>query len=271
MITLRWSLFLEEETEITSYNVYRCMIGLMIPYWSVEEGSTITLKINNGDPVTLVLPKLNTIQYINANLPNATAKYSWDGEFIIIRSNIKTAPGSIQVLTNSLGIPQRTITEGSEELLVEVVTSSKKDDDIEVFVDRDGDPDDHYAISSNNSEGKESLKTPWRKSIPAIAPICVIEGVIADIQGVVLPDVEVIATLHETPRARSLAYITKEPVRTITAPDGRFSLPLLQGILVKLEIPAIGYSQMVTIPKRPYIFLQELLVNEEYTYPLGYR
>ena len=271
MITLRWSLFLEEETDVSSYNIYRSMIGFLIPIYRIEEGSTLSLKVNGGALQELIFPEENHIEYLNQNLVNATATQSYDQNFIIVRSVVKTAPGSIEVCANSLGLRQRVITELSEEILVEVVQSSGRDDDLEVFRDYDGDPDDFYAISSNDVDGNESLKTPWRRSISSIAPICVVEGAIVDLQGMSLPDIEIIATLHETPRARSLAYVVKEPVRTKTSPDGRFSLPLLQGVLVKLEIPAIGYCQMVTIPKRPYIFLQELLVNEEYTYPLGYR
>jgi hypothetical protein len=271
MITLRWSLFMVQEVDVDYYNVYRSMIGFSFPKSAIGPASSLTIRVNGGDPQVLNIPQSNTAAYLNSVLVNAHAYEAYDGNSIIIRSAVRSHPGSVRVESNTLGLEERLITEKSESRIVAIHAASDGDGVVETFIDKDGFPEDFYSVSSTDLDGIESLQTPWIKPLQSLGAICVIEGSIVNLQGISVPDAEIIATLHETPKARPLTYITKEPIITRTNPDGRFSLPLLQGALVKLDIPAIGYTQMVTIPCRPYIFLQELLVDEGYTYPLGYR
>lgn len=271
MITLRWSLFMEQEIPVDYYNVFRSMIGFVFPISAIGSGATLNIKANGGANQLLTLPALNSVDYLNSVLVNAYASESFDGLSVYIRSTVGCYPGSIEILENTLGLTPRLITERSESELIGIVTADNTDGAVETFIDNNGNYQDFYAVSSVGMNAIESKKTSWRQPLPAQGPLCVVEGTVINLQGIAIADIDVVATLHETPKARSLSYITREPISTKTSPEGRFSLPLVQGALVKLEIPAVGYSQMVTIPCRSYIFLQELLVDMNYTYPLGYR
>jgi hypothetical protein len=249
------------------------MIGFSAPLVDLT-GLSLEIKINGGALQTFNFTGPMVVEAINTVIEDGQAYFAQGGRFIV-RSNARKAPGSIEIVGGTaltvLGLTPKLITERSDAELLGTVTANANASAMEAFNDHDGAIEDFYAISSINSVSAESLKTPWAQPIQTAGPVCVIEGVIADLQGVRIPDAEIIATIQVAPKNLSMAYITKEPIRTRSGPDGRFSLPLLQCALVKLEIPAISYMQMVTIPKASYILIQDLLVDENYTYPIGYR
>ena len=99
--------------------------------------------------------------------------------------------------------------------------------------------------------------------------LCVIEGIVTTLQGVRVPDAEVIATIIKFPKEVGKApQITREPIKTLTGSDGRFSIPLLQGTLVQFEIPAVEFIRNITVPAKPCEFLTDLQVDLDYRYPL---
>jgi hypothetical protein len=272
VINLRWSRF--PESDIVSYKLWRAIIGFEAPMVNVI-GKTLQLKLNGNSLQTITFSTSDNVADINLVLNGGKAYLSQGGTHFIVRSDLRIAPGSIEIVGGTaltdLGLTAKLITEKSDGVHIASVVANPVLTTVEQYVDNDGILDDYYAISSINSLSVESLKTPWAQPINTAGPICVLEGVICNLQGVRIPDVQIIATLQTPPKDLSLAYITKTPITVISGIDGRFSLPLLQSALVKLEIPAIGYTRMVTVPDQSYIFIKDLLVDEDYTYPLGYR
>lgn len=273
MITLKWSKF--PGSDVASYRIFRAMIGFKAPIVNIS-GKDIVLRMNGNTPQTIAFNAMTIVDTINSVLIGGTAYTSNDGLSFFVRSNVRIAPGSVEIVGGAaladLGLTPVLITEKSDGQLIDTKVASVVVNAVETYVDEDGVLDDFYSVSTVSAMSVESLKTPWQQPIQSAGPICVIEGVIADLQGVRIADCEVRAEIVVPPESLSIAYITKDPITTISATDGRFSLPLLQGALVKLEIPEIGYSQMVTVPALSYVFLKDLKVDEAYAFdarPLG--
>lgn len=270
MIKLKWSRF--PESDVVSYKIYRSIIGFKAPLADLT-GKSLVLKINGGPSQTLNFTGPNVVEAINSVINHAQAYYCDDGIHFLLRSNLRQAPGSIEIVSGTalslLGLTPRLITQNSESDVIGQITASVNSSAAEEFSDPDGVLDDYYAVSSINQASVESLKTPWQQPIMASGPLCVVEGIISDLQGVRIPDAEVIAIIQVPPEKLKMTYVTKGPVSTLTSPDGRFSLPLLQGALVRLEIPKIGYTRMVTIPDLSYILIEDLLVDENFIYKPG--
>lgn len=270
MIMLKWARF--PESDISAYRVYRSMIGFRAPLADLT-GKDLVLKINGGNPQHFNFTGPSVVEAINSVITGGKASYSTDGIHFLLRSNMRQAPGSVEIVSGSamavLGLTPHLITERSEADFLGEFLASLDPNTSEQFSDNDGTLQDFYAVSSINSAAVESLKTPWQQAITTAGPLCVIEGIISDLQGVRIPDAEIIATIQVPPERLRMTYITKEPVRTLSSPDGRFSLPVLQGALVKLEIPQIGLTRMVTIPCKSYVLIQDILVDEDAIYKPG--
>ena len=274
MITLRWSKF--PEADVVSYKIYRSIIGFTAPLADCT-GKNLILRLNGGDPITIYFTNSDTIDCINNAISCGGAAYlSLVGPQFLFRSNIREAPGSVEIVGGSamatLGLTPRLITEKSESSLIATVPANPDPEALMEYVDQDGTPSDYYSISTVNSQGVESIKSTYRKSIPTCGPLCVIEGIIMNAQGTRIPDAEVMATVQVPPeRISKMIGVNRDTITVYSGTDGRFSLPLLQGLLIRLEIPAIKLIRMITVPEKAYVFLNDLPADDEYQYPLGYQ
>jgi hypothetical protein len=277
MIKLRWAPY--PGSDVVRYRVFRSIIGFSFvkPELSTINGTTLQLKLNGGALQTIVFNGIDPILDQLA-ITGGHAYDSHDGTKVIIRSDIREAPGSVEIvggtvlpLINQLA---RLITEKSEDSLIAEVDALEDETEMLELEDNDGAMQDYYAISTINSVGDESIKCPYRQAIQCTGPVCIIEGIVYDLQGVRVPDAEVIATIQVPPDHAgnsSLGNITKDPIRTYSGPDGRFSLVLLQNALVELKIPTTGFESMIRVPEKAYAFVNDIEVDLDYRYPLGYR
>ena len=265
---------------MVSYKVYRSMIGFRGAVLSPSSvnGLTMQLKMNGGATQTAVFDGVTpVVDRINAVLQGGNAYLSVSNPaYFYLRSDIRTAPGAIVIVGGtvlaSMGITPRTITEKSEDELIATVPANPNPDVLMECVDPDGSCEDWYAISTVSSSGDETSKTPYKQPISYTGRLCVLEGIVTTLQGVRVADAEVTATLVKYPQAIHKApQITLDPITTLTGSDGRFSLALLQGALVQIDIPAVGFSRNVTVPCKPCEFLTDLQVDLDYRYPLEYR
>lgn len=267
---LRWARF--PESDIASYKIYRSMIGFKAPLADLT-GKDLVLKINGGLAQHFNFTSSNIVEAMNTVISQGTVSYADNGTHFIVRSNLREAPGSIEIVSGTamavLGLNPHLITERSDAEMIGVLVASTDPTTLEEFSDPDGTLQDFYAVSSVNQATVESLKTPWQQPITTTGPLCVIEGIISDLQGVRIPDADIIATIQVPPERLRMTYITKEPVRTLSSPDGRFSLPVLQGALIRFEIPQIGLTRMITVPCKSYVLIQDVLVDEDYIYKPG--
>lgn len=270
MIILRWARF--PDADIVGFKLYRSIIGFTINGDKITNdiiGSTLSLKLNGGAVQHITFTSTNVVQEINAILTGGRAMASNMSSLVFVRSDIREAPGSVEILPCSaasiLELTPRIITELSENVFIVGMTAPVDPAEEVVFEDLDGSMLDYYAVSSIDSMNTESDKTTWSRAINSAAPLCVIEGLIVDIQGRRLPDIIVEAKL-ETPPAcigPSKATVLKSSVSTLTGQNGRFSLPILQGAVIRLTINAIGYDRMVTVPEKSYVLLEDLSTDEK--------
>lgn len=276
MITLRWAPF--PEANVANYKVYRSIIGFRAPLISLAtmNGKTLQLKLNGGATQTITFDGTTpVVNKINATLTGGRAYTSIaDNTYFLLRSDLREAPGSVQIIGGTalapLGLTARTISEKSEDLLLATVAALVDPLELVEYDDEDGALQDFYAISTLDSFANESLKTAYLQPIATTGKICVMEGIIIDVQGVRVPDAEITAQLVAFPQSQAPASgIGVEPVSTLSGPDGRFSLPLLQGAQVILEIPVLKFSKTIAVPAKSFEFITDLGVDLDYRYPLG--
>lgn len=278
MITLRWAPF--PGADVASYKVYRSMIGFSAPVLTPAalSGKTLQLKMNGGTTQTITFDAFATaVNKINATLVGGRAYPSIsDRQYFLLRSDIRSAPGSVQIVGGTaltdLGLTARTIQEKSEDQVIAQVTANPDPAVTLEYNDPDGVCQDWYTVTSIDSHGTESAKAPYRQPASYTGQVCVMEGIVTNLQGVRMPDVEVVATLVRYPQEiGKCPQITLEPITALTGSDGRFSIPLLQGALVEIDIQAVGFSRNITVPEKAYEFITDLQVDLDYRYPLEYR
>lgn len=275
MITLRWAPY--PEADVASYRVYRSIIGFraLLVDGPTRDGKTLELKVNGGDTQTFTFNDTDEIiDTINDTVEGGQAYESIEDSLkFIFRSSLREAPGSVEIVGGTIlaamGLTTRVIEEKSEDELLATVPALEDPGDYVDYEDEDGALQDWYAVSTISSLGQESDKTEYRQAIYFTGPVCVMEGIVVDVQGVRQVDEVVKAKIILIPQGSPVkASITKPWVETLTRPDGRFSLPLLQGAIVKFEVPSLGFSRNIRVPEKSYEFITDLLIDLEYRYPL---
>lgn len=274
MISLKWAQY--PEADVASFKVYRSIIGFRAPLATGLNTKTLQLKLNGGALQTITFDTGSVVDKINSTLTGGRAYLSDSGTEFLLRSDVRQSPGSVEIVGGTalvdLGLTARVITEKSEDELIATVTAPVDPEALVEFEDPDGTLSDYYALTTVDSMANESSKTNYRQPVTATGPLCVIEGTIINLQGVRMVDAEVTAFLQFPPEDDTMNVgITKDPIKTLSGPDGRFSLPLLQKALVRIEIPAISYTQYITVPEKAYALLNEIPVDLDYQYPPGYR
>lgn len=270
-INLKWRL--NNDETVASTEVYRSIIGFktgnLFPYGLVA-GETLMLKINGGleqiitfeDETTLE----NLVDNINSSIEDANVYVSNVDSSFILRSNMREAPGSVEITGGTslvkLGISLAVITEKSSVYHIGSVPHGTS-----VFADSDGTIHDYYSLATTNTFGDLSQQTNMRQAVSFGAPVCVIEGKIADLQGKRIPDVEVTARIIERPQVIDPSTtIIKDELSTLSGENGRFSLPLLQGAKVIFEINRTRISDPIEVPAQDFEFFNNLPLYEDYRY-----
>jgi len=256
------------------------MIGFrgLLPAVATLAGKTLELKLNGGTLQTITFDGTTPIiDEINAVLLEGQAYLSSDTLGFFLRSDIRSGPtGSVDIVGGTalvdLGLTVRLITEKSEDLKIATVPAAAIITDVLEYEDLDGVLGDWYRMSACDSLAIESQKTQYRQPIESTGALCILEGIVVNLQGARVPDVEVRATVQippeYTPPEGDLSTITTETITCLTGPDGRFHFPVLQGALVHLEIKATGLSRMVTVPEKSFEFIGKICVDLNYRYPL---
>jgi hypothetical protein len=277
MINLRWAPF--PGSDVESYKVYRSIIGFRSPLVAPATlaGKTLLLKMNGGSTQTITFAGTATaVAQINAQLTGGKAFPSnADSGYFIVRSNLRSAPGSVQITGGTaladLQQTPRLIFEKSEDHLITTVEALEDPELMVDWADLDGCPEDFYAISSVDSLSNESLKTSFRQAVAYTGKVCVLEGIVTDLQGVRYPDAEISIQLVKYPQAiGKVPQITRNKLCFVTGPDGRFSIPVLQGALILFEIKEVQFSRTIEVPAQAYEFLTDIRVDLDYRYPLEY-
>jgi hypothetical protein len=276
---LRWAPF--PQAAVRTYRVYRSLVGFVAPLVAPATlaGRTLTLRLNDtaSQTVTFDSGPDDAVSQINAVLVGGRAyNATVDATTFVLRSVLREAPGKVEILGGTalslLGLTARVITEKSEDALLVEVDALDDPALVVTFDDPDGVAEDWYAVTTVGALGEESYKTAYLQATSTTGKICVIEGIVADLQGVRVPDCEVTATLQNAPLSPATgAHVTLTPIATRTREDGRFSIALLQGAQVLLEIPAISYSANVEVPAQAYVFITDLGTSTDYRLPVDFK
>jgi len=276
MIKLRWSP--TQGADIAAYKIYRSIVGFIAPKHPDLDGCTLDVVVDGGSIQSIEFDDTDVVDKINAGIEGARAYNSLSvSDYFLFRSNTREAPGSVEILGGDclalLGLTERLITERSETHLLDTVMVDSGDlPELMCYEDKDGTPHDYYAISTVDSAGNESAKTNLKKAVTSVGGLCVVEGLISNAQGGREVDVEVSAKLADYPSsAGGESYITKELVKTLTYPDGRFSMSLVQGAVVKIEIPEIGYFRTIRVPEASHALILNELEDLSWRYPVEYK
>jgi hypothetical protein len=267
-------------SDVANYRVYRSIIGFTAVNAApgAVAGKTLQLKMNGGVLQTISFSGVATVpDQINLVLTGGRAYPNTAdlGATFLLRSDIREAPGSVEIVGGSslvdLDTTARVITETSEDEVIATIPALIDPEELVEFEDLDGALQDFYAIQTIDSFGNLSFKTGYRQAIQYTGNICVVEGIVTDLQGVRYVDAEVKAKLIKFPHSPEKAsQVTLGEIITRTGPDGRFSLPLLQGALVQFEIRAVGFNRNITVPLKAYEFITDILVDLDYRYPLEF-
>lgn len=277
MIILRWSQL--PEADVASYCVYRSIIGfcsLLVPLATID-GKTLELKLNGGslltvtfDAVTPIIEAVNAVIVGNGGKAFPTADtLSW-----CLRSDLRCGPdGSVEIVGGTalvdLGLVPKTITELSDCVKIGTVPAPADPLCPVEFIDPDGVYGDYYALTTISSLNQESLKTEFKQPVEASGALCIIEGIVVNLQGARIPDIEVSAEIQIPPECTTLVNtITKDAITVLTDPSGRFRLAILQGTLVEFKIPVLNFSRMITVPNKSFAFVNTLIEDLDYRYPL---
>jgi len=277
VITLRWAPF--PGADVASYNVYRSILGFEapLPDPTALRGKTLIFRTNETSAQTITFDSGSAVDKINSTIKGARAYTSLaDSTRFLLRNDVRSAPGSFQIIGGTalslLGLTSKTIYERSDDTCISHVPASADPQGSIEFEDGDGVCQDWYTVTSVDHSGNDSAKAPYRQPTSFTGPVCVLEGIVTNLQGARMPDIEVIAKLVRYPQEiHKCPQVTLEPISVRTGSDGRFSIPLLQDTLVQIEIEAVGFSRDVTVPKKAYEFLTDLQVDLDYRYPLEYR
>lgn len=272
MIILKWAKY--PESDIVKYKIYKSILGFRAikAAPSLLLGKTLSLKINDGLVQNILFHgTANVVDQINASIVDAKAYLSIeDPLYFYFRSNLREEPAKVEILAcdslTVLGLTPHTVLAQSENFLIGELVANQQVGATEQFSDQDGSVYDFYAISSVNSVNDESLKTPFKQPVNTGGSLCIVEGFICDLQGSRVPDAEVKITLQQAPKDIDNAFLTKEPIVTYSGPDGKISIPVLRGALVKIEISEVSFSRNVTIPDKAFVLINDLLVDGTYQY-----
>ena len=276
-IVLRWLPF--PGADVANYKVFRSIIGFhppLVPLATLD-GKTLELKFDGGATQVVTFDSTTPIvDKINAEVTGGQAFLADDGVSFFVRSDTREDPGSVEIVGGTslgdFGETARVITQQSEEEQIALIPALVDQEEVVGFEDPDGVPQDYYRIRTVSSGGTDSLPSPYKQATSTSGQVCVIEGIIQDLQGVRIPDAEVTAKIIQFPRSQTTAtHITKTELKTLSGEDGRFSLALLQGASVSICIQAIGLERSIIVPDKAFEFLTNILEDNDHQFDLGVR
>lgn len=264
---------------ISRYGIYRSVVGFQgdIVAPAVADGKTLQLSINLGaaqtvtfDGSTPIIDKMNSY-FVGGR---AVASVGSPARFIW-RVDGGSSPGVVQILGGTaladLGLTAGTYSSQSKDYLVTYIDATPSDDaDGVEFCDPDGTIYDSYRVTTIDLSNEESKPTNYVMPTETTGKVCWVYGVVSDPSGVRIPDAEVSARILEMPQSVvPPTYINNTIISTVSNPQGRYEICLLQNSLVELSIPSTYYTRQVRIPEQSRVAVSDLPVDRDYQYPLG--
>lgn len=272
---IRWYPY--ADTVIDRYRLYRSIVGIKVDFPStLRYGDQLVFAATSPTQQTVKLTgsDINTvISNINAQGKGVVATKNSAGTELYIRCTATTDPKfklmRCSFATKTGQIP-RSVTQGSEYVLLTEVTHVPETE-VYTIDDAEGALNDWYQVTSVKNE-IESIPSQSIAPAEAFNENCFIVGRIMSPGNSPMPgeqiSASVMGTVGANPADQSL--VSEEKISTFTDEEGRWTLSTTRGQLVLLEIPSIGYNEVVKVPDQDYVLFSSLTPsNDHYFNPTG--
>lgn len=256
MIKLTWTSF--DDADCDEFRIYRSVCGFVLsfPLSGAVIGSELKVQATSPFTQSVVLSSDSAIGVasdINNTLKGVKATVSDSGTEVIVRVTATDSNRKLKILPCSFctetGLSPRIILTGSEWELVGSVPRVNDEFEYE-YEDVDGDFFDLYRVASVKGS-TESLPSLIRSPFITLPALCALEGRLISHENRPYANVVVRARSYIPGDCEDGAFISGSvDVRTVrTDVYGRFALNLLQKHVYLLEIPALGYNEVIEVPE----------------------
>jgi hypothetical protein len=255
------------------FNVYRSICGITITFPNtIVAGDILKFSATSPDVQYITMPSGNIdaiLAEINTVGRGIEATKSSDNSKLFIRCTVDQGAkfklsGTAEFLSNTTQTA-RVIIPKLEWVLVGSVPRVAN-----VFAYNFPDPDgsylDYYRITSVTGT-TESVPSIASQPIMDPSTMCVLEGRIVDNKSLPVENAKITAAI-KIPSLEHTAdeYISTDAQTVTTDKYGRFSIALLRCQQYLLQIPAVGYNEVVTAPDLPTARLIDLVPTTEMRY-----
>lgn len=270
-ICIRWGQI--KGADVASFKIYRSIVGFIATdaQGSAIDGTDLVLNMNGTGEQTFVFNDTDSaVTTINQTIEGGHAFDSFqDDTKFLLRSDIKDENGSVEIVggtaMNALGITPRVITEQSEEDLIHTEPVAEEENATYEYKDPDGDTEDWYRMTTVDSNGNESRPTEYKQATSDSGALCVVEGMVTDLQGARVPDAVIQAQIMDFDQTViDPTYVSTDVIETLSQSDGRWALPILQNTLVRLVVDAVNYDEYVRIPEKTWVEWTDLEITQEH-------
>lgn len=250
------------DADCDSFYIQRSITGIIIPFPNVlEEGDTFKFAATSSKVQTVTvgadLTAAGIAESFNEQGLGIKATVSSDGDVIVRTTAKKDAKFRLYAsdgadhceLEPEVSLPG---------LGFEIIGAVSRVDETFVynFEDSDGDPLDIYRVTSDSS-----LPTVKVAPVNALESLCVLEGRLTTASNSGVRDAKIHVELRLPSSQGYSAGLSDNKLTAKTDDYGRFSLPLIRDQLYLIQIPAMGYNEVVRLPNKDVVNLLELVPN----------
>ena len=272
---LRW--FSYSDSVVDKYRVYRAITGIKVVFpnslsygdqlvFAATSQTQQVVRLTGGDIDTV-------IQDINTQGKGVVASKSGDNLALYIRCTATEDPRFKLIrcsFATKTGQLPRVVGPRSEYVSIGDLCYVNGTYDY-TYIDDDGSVGDWYCVTSirNNIE---SLPSQALRPTESFNETCAVVGRVMSLGNKPVPGAEVTASLMGDVGVNSAdqSLISEEKFSCFSDEAGRWTLQLTRGQLVLLEIPSIGYNEVVKVPSLEYALFKDLVpMNDHYFNPTG--
>lgn len=252
MIELKWQAF--NDADCDAFRIYRSIPGFTLTFPLTLAGTELKIQVTSPD-LQVISITLNTAVgvagEINAAIKGATATVSDSGTQVFVRINATKNPRMVLkscTFASAAGLAPGVIVPESSWEFITAIPRVNNTFDYD-FTDPDGAYSDSYRLTTITGL-VESAPSIIKRPVIALPPLCVLEGRILSGDNRPLQNA-IVRAKPQIPEdcvdGSLVAHGVTQEQRTDTS--GRFSINLLQKHVYLLEIPAIGYNEVVDVPE----------------------
>jgi len=262
MIKLSW--LCHQDADCDTFRVYRAITGIIVNFPnSLVAGNSIKFSATSPVPQEISFPAVDidsVLARINLLGKGVRATKNLAGDKLFIRCTATTDAKFIlkpcNFAVNTAQTP-RIITPALEWValadIARVVDTFAYD-----YTDADGDQLDRYRTTTLKSSA-ESIPSVITTPALAYPAMCILEGRVIDSSNHPVVGARVQVEIRIDPAMADKAVMAQGLQITATDEFGRFALPLIQNQAYLLQVPAVGYNEVVVMPAEQVANLMDLV------------